>query len=96
MEFTEHQKAVLVHAARLTPHDYRYASRRERIAAHLLAAMIAGTGKNPTELAINTVQNRLIETALSLTDKLIVKLAEEVYGDSLQEMAEEESTEVEE
>jgi hypothetical protein len=79
MEFNEHHKAALVHAASLTASGYHYSSRRERMTAHFMAAMIAGTGKNLNELALDNVQDQLVETALNLTDKLIVKLAENLY-----------------
>ncbi len=78
MTFNDDQKLELIQEASLNGSS----SRRERIAAHLLAAMIVGGQKGANELAIQSVQDRMIEVSLSLTDKLIVKLAENITEES--------------
>lgn len=78
-EFTQPQIKGLIAGSMLSSGSYQYSSRRERISSHLMAAMIVGGGYNATSLGFTGVADKLVESALSLTDKLIIQLEKDKY-----------------
>lgn len=70
-EFTQQQINGLIANAML----YEVSSRREQIAAQFVSALLSnGEYYNTTSLGWDGVADNLVESAVSLTDKLIIRL----------------------
>lgn len=78
MESNEERAAALIAKSTLVGGDgHHYSSRRERIAAHLMAALIVGSNHSVLSLSRQHAREDLVTMALELTDTLIVQLAED-------------------
>ncbi|MDB9514780.1 hypothetical protein PN499_26610 [Kamptonema animale CS-326] len=77
MGANEEQIAAVIAESSLVGDSHHYSSRRERIAAHLMAALIVS--QQHGMLSLNRPQTRadLVAMALELTDTLLVQLAED-------------------
>lgn len=79
-EFTPQQINGLLSSAMLQSGGYDRSSRRERIAAQFIAAMISsGHYESIGHQRWNDVSDNLVECAISLTDKLIIRLETDKY-----------------
>ena len=80
MGFTDEQLKAVVSESRLSTSGHQYSSRRERIAAHLMAAIVVNSGlhlHDTEESSLKTQIGAIVKTALLLTDTLIIQLAED-------------------
>lgn len=77
MGANEEQIAAAIAESSLVGDARHYSSRRERIAAHLMAALIVSQQHGMLSLGRPQARADLVALALELTDTLIVQLADD-------------------